>query len=241
MFCFPAECHQFSIFCFSSSYYTYFHLSFVQYCLFLPAMVPCYHPSNFFLPLLWYLVPETCFWDLAESAIASAAVEKLLLKALRGAAAWLPWFQSSRLSSTPHSLCLFQCSWRTCGIWWGPNTEAKVLKWDVSFSRMHSQLEAGNWVIKIRCLVCWCDEAATVRVNGSQRSRGVMNRKWGYKKKKRKQNRHMWKECREPKCAGKVTKQKDEKKISTTKLQNTNPEKMSNESHSLIILNMVLF
>lgn len=29
-----------------------------------------------FLPLLWHLVPETCLWDLAESAIASAAVGK---------------------------------------------------------------------------------------------------------------------------------------------------------------------
>lgn len=103
MFCVPAERHQSSIFCFSSSYYTYLHLSFVQHCSFPPALIPCYHPSNFCLPLLWYLVPETCFWDLAESAIASAAVENLLLKALRGAATWPPWFQSSRLFATPHS------------------------------------------------------------------------------------------------------------------------------------------
>lgn len=78
---------------------------------------------------------------------------------------------------------LFQCSWKTCGIWGGPNMEAKVLKWDVSLSRMHSQLEAGNWVIKIRCLECWCDVAPTVRVSESQRSRGAMNRKGRRKKK----------------------------------------------------------
>lgn len=38
-----------------------------------------------------------------------------------------------------------------------------------------------------------------------------MNRKGRRKKKKRrKQNRQMWKECGQPKCVGKVTKQKDE-------------------------------
>lgn len=65
----------------------------------------------------------------------------------------------------------------------GADMKAKVLKWDVSFSRMHSQLEVSNWVIKIRRLECWCDGAATIRVNGSQRSRGAVDRKWGCGKK----------------------------------------------------------
>lgn len=246
MLCVPSECHHFSIF---SSRCAYFHLSFVQYCSFLPLLLPCYCPSKSFFLFCGILSQKPVCGILLRALSHRQLSEKLLLKALRGAATWPPWFQSSRLSATPHlSLCLFQCSWRTCGIWWGPDTGAKVLKWDVSFSRMLSQLEASNWVIKIRRLECWRDEAATTRVNGSQRSSRVVDRKWECKKKKggrkRKQNRQVWKECGQRACVGKVPKQNDDEKKSnkTDKIINPSPENIkSNETLSWINLNMHLF
>lgn len=46
------------------------------------------------------------------------------------------------------------------------------------------------------------------------------------KYRKRKQNRQVWKECGQPACVGKVTKQNDDEKNKNDKMIN------SNESHS---------
>lgn len=73
--------------------------------------LPRYCPSRFF-PLMWYLVPETCFAASRRSSVgalsASAAVGKLLLKALRGAVVWptlipnQPFIYNGTLVSVPH-------------------------------------------------------------------------------------------------------------------------------------------
>lgn len=180
MFCVPAERHQSSIFLF---FLFLLHLSPSLFCstLFISSSIDPLLPSlkflsssfvvscprNLFLGSCWecYRV-GSCWKPASEGTSGSCHMAALIPK------------QSFIRHAT-----LFQCSWKTCGIWGGPNMEAKVLKLDVSLSRMHSQLEAGNWVIKIRCLECLCDVAATARVNGSQRSRGAINRNGRCQKK----------------------------------------------------------
>lgn len=76
---------QFSLF---SSRCAYFHPSFLQCCSFLPPLLPCHRPSKSVFPFCGIVSQKPVCGILLRELSHRQLSEKLLLKALRGAATW---------------------------------------------------------------------------------------------------------------------------------------------------------